>query len=180
MTHCVVFTGGPGSGKTSVLEALQKSGYRTKSEVGRKVIQQEVAKGSDSVPWANKQRFASKMLKKEVNALATLSNEGRTVFFDRSVIDVYGYCQLETLLVSRELLHQCSTANYIKTVFMFPPWQAIYQNDEERKQGFDTAVDTYRAMIKAYSHFGYQPIEMSLNSVEERMNFVLDRVKRVD
>ncbi|ARR08937.1 ATP-binding protein [Vibrio campbellii] len=39
MNNLIVFTGGPGSGKTSVIEHLIKLGYACAPETGRKVIQ---------------------------------------------------------------------------------------------------------------------------------------------
>ena len=51
MNNLIVFTGGPGAGKTSVIEKLIELGYACAPEVGRKVIKQQVALDGDALPW---------------------------------------------------------------------------------------------------------------------------------
>jgi 2-hydroxychromene-2-carboxylate isomerase len=42
-----IFTGGPGAGKTTVLEVLQARGYPCVEETGRKIIQEQKATGGN-------------------------------------------------------------------------------------------------------------------------------------
>lgn len=88
------------------------------------------------------------------------------------IIDCYGYSLLENLVLTEALIHACENNQYHKAVFIFPPWRAIYENDLERKQGFDEAVRTYQTMRKAYSHFGYKLVEVPLGSVSDRVDFI--------
>jgi predicted ATPase len=63
---------------------------------------------------------------------------------------------------------------YHRKVFIAPPWQEIFQNDNERKQDFDEAERTYEAMIETYKAQGYELVELPRASVEDRAHFVLD------
>ena len=47
----IVLTGGPGGGKTSLIEALAREGFRTAPESGRAVIRREMARGGAALPW---------------------------------------------------------------------------------------------------------------------------------
>jgi predicted ATPase len=47
---CFIFTGTPGSGKTSVIVELEKLGHSVIHEAATDVISQEQAKGCDA-PW---------------------------------------------------------------------------------------------------------------------------------
>ncbi|MGL6153435.1 MAG: AAA family ATPase [Aeromonas sobria] len=175
MNNRVIFTGGPGSGKTSVINFLGQLGYPSATEVGRKVIQIQIERNGIALPWKDKVAFRDAMVLEELNNYKTHDNSGLT-FFDRSIIDSYGYSQLEQIAVSELLSRSCRELTYHKKVFIFPPWEAIYENDIERKQDFNEAVATYHEMMKAYKKFGYELIEVPKFSVQERAEFILDMV----
>lgn len=175
MNNRVVFTGGPGSGKTSVLEFLFKMGYPVAPEVGRKVIQAQMALQGSALPWLDKIAFRDEMVLQEINNYQNYGNTGMT-FYDRSMIDAYGYSQLEHIPISDQLLAKCAELNYCRHVFTFPPWEEIYENDAERKQSFTKAVETYHQMLSAYLTFGYNLIEVPKVSVEERAKFIMRKL----
>lgn len=56
------------------------------------------------------------------------------------------------------------------------PWESIYQNDSERKQTFSEAVNTYQVMVSCYLKFGYSVTEMPLDTVKNRLQFILKAV----
>lgn len=67
MNNRVVFTGGPGSGKTTVIEFLNRLGYPSTPEVGRKVIQTQVKYQGTALPWQYKTEFRDEMVLEEIN-----------------------------------------------------------------------------------------------------------------
>lgn len=48
-----ILTGGPGSGKSTVLKLLSDMGYLTVEETGRNIIQKQIKSLGDAVPWNN-------------------------------------------------------------------------------------------------------------------------------
>ncbi len=62
---------------------------------------------------------------------------------------------------------------YHHRVFVAPPWPQIFAQDAERKQSFEEAQATYEVMIETYSGFGYELIPLPLDSVEQRVRFVM-------
>lgn len=46
-----VLTGGPGSGKTTLIEALRTAGFATLPEAGRGIIRDQMAIGGPALPW---------------------------------------------------------------------------------------------------------------------------------
>lgn len=175
MNNRIVLTGGPGSGKTSVIECLNSLGYPSAPEVGRKIIQSQVKSDGIALPWLNKAAFRDKMVQAEITNYEVYGHSTLT-FFDRGMIDSYGYSQLEQIAISPFLLSKCRELIYHKSVFVFPPWPSIYQNDVERKQDFNTAVKTYEEMLKAYNKFGYELIEVPKVSVRQRAAFILSQL----
>lgn len=61
-----IFTGGPGAGKTTVVEHLRIRGFSTVEESGRKIIKQQVLSNENAVPWLDRQKYASMMEKDSV------------------------------------------------------------------------------------------------------------------
>jgi predicted ATPase len=74
------------------------------------------------------------------------------------------------------LLEKCGELIYCRKVFIFPPWEEIYENDAERKQDFIEAIATYREMVNAYIKFGYELIEVPKVSVKERAQFIVSEM----
>ena len=175
MNHKIIFTGGPGSGKTSTIAYLESLGYKSVSESGRKIIQQQMKIKSPSLPWENKESFRDLMVSMDINNYK-ICNYKYITFFDRGIIDSYGYSQLESIKISETLLKSCKELLYNKNVFIFPPWKSIYLNDDERKQDFDDAIATYKAIKSAYKKFKYRLIEVPRLPVKERAKFILNKI----
>lgn len=176
LNNRVVFTGGPGAGKTSVIELLCQLGYQSAPEVGRKVIQAQMKSQGTALPWLDKAAFRDEMVLEEINNYECY-NDAEITLYDRSIIDSYGYSTLEKIPISELLLSKCRELNYCRQVFIFPPWKEIYANDTERKQDFIEAVATYHAMMNAYTRFGYDLIEVPKVSVLERAEFIIGKLK---
>ncbi|NRB66931.1 MAG: ATP-binding protein [Vibrio sp.] len=174
MERFIVFTGGPGSGKTSVIEHLQSLGYKTADEVGRRVIQQQVESGGNALPWLDKTAFRNAMVSAEIDKYRRIGIGEEYVFFERSIVDSYGYSLLEGLTLTENLTQHCYQLRHNLQVFVFPPWKEIFTHDAERKQGFAEAVATYEKMREAYKLFGYTLTEVPTGSVELRSQFILD------
>ncbi|WP_010251519.1 AAA family ATPase [Myroides injenensis] len=174
MSSKIVFTGGPGSGKTTLLNALSEKGYSIVPEVGRAVIQCQIAKGGSALPWKDKQLFYQEMLNRSVEDY-TIHNNGLTLW-DRGIIDCIGYAYLEELLVEKQELELVKKYPYNKSVFILPPWESIYERDKERKQTYEEAIRTYEMMRKVYCQFGYQCIELPKVSIQERIDFVIKNI----
>ncbi|WP_413513509.1 AAA family ATPase [Myroides odoratus] len=168
-----IFTGGPGSGKSAVLEALATLGYTVVPEVGRALIKQQIQNQGEALPWKNKQLFFEQMFRQSLFDYHQNPSD-RLTFFDRGLLDSIGYAHLENLNVTVNQLASARETTYAKTVFIFPPWEAIYQQDAERKQAFEVAVETHKVMQLTYEFFGYQLIEIPCLSIEKRVEFIVE------
>jgi len=171
-----VLTGGPGSGKTALVEALRARGYACSVEAGRGVIQHQVAIQGPALPWLDPILFAEMMLSWEMRSYDLAQQTPGPVFFDRGVPDVQGYLQLLKFPVPSHILKASHIFRYNSTVFIAPPWKEIFRQDRERKQDFDEAVRTYETMRAIYTELNYHLIEIPRTSIEERLDFLLNRV----
>lgn len=172
-TNYFIITGGPGMGKTSLLDALQQQGYTCIPETGRTIIQHQVTTGGNALPWADRSAFARLMFRQSVADYEAQRPSGQPVFFDRGIPDVQGYLALCGLPVPPDVAAACRDLRYNSLVFMTPPWKEIYENDRERKQSFEEAVRTFDMMQETYSSLGYQLEILPKSSVAERVRHVL-------
>ncbi|HHH3033692.1 TPA: AAA family ATPase, partial [Serratia marcescens] len=89
----IVLTGGPGSGKSTLIEVLHRRGYPHSQEAGRAIIQDQASIGGNALPWGDRQAFAERMLDWELRSWREAT--GATCwFFDRGLPDIAGYLTL--------------------------------------------------------------------------------------
>ena len=178
--HLHVITGGPGAGKTTLIDALAAAGVATSAEVGRAIIREQVAAGGDALPWADEQAFAALMLPREVaaqaEALAHVSTGGGPVVLDRGVPDVIGFLRVSGLAVPAAFDAAARATRYNPRVFLAPFWAEIYAHDPERRQPAALAQATEAVMRETYATFGYTLVELPRATVAERVAFVLARL----
>jgi predicted ATPase len=170
-----VVTGGPGSGKSTLIDALERCGYSRSIEAGRGVIQDQVSIGGHALPWDDRSLFAELMLCWEMRSYQIAKHSSGLVFFDRGVPDVLGYLRLIGQPIPDHMHRTAEIFRFNRRVFIAPPWREIFHPDRERKQDFDEAVRTHDALVATYTACGYELIELPRVSVEERMRFVLDQ-----
>lgn len=171
-----VLTGGPGSGKSTLIEALRTSGYVCLNEGGRGIIQDQVAIGGRGVPWHDAALFAELMLSWDMRSYRIAEQLVGPVFFDRGVVDVAAYFRLIGLSPPKHVERAVEVFRYNPRVFIAPPWPEIYAQDRERKQDFEEAVRTHEAMVATYNECGYELIQLPRETVEDRLQFVLDSI----
>jgi len=171
-----ILTGGPGSGKSSIIAGLRKRGFASTPEAGRAIIQDQVAIEGRALPWLDRMLFAELMLSWDIRSYHLAEEQPSLVFFDRGIPDVLGYLRLSGLHVPDHMNKAAALFPYSKDVFIAPPWKEIFRQDQERKQDFDEAVRTYDALASVYETLGYELIPVPLRSVDDRVEFILDRL----
>ena len=174
--HFHIITGGPGSGKTSLIDALAADGVQVMPEAGRAIIQDQVAIGGSALPWLDREAFAAQMLGWEMRSYRAAAGLSGPVFFDRGIPDIVGYFRVCGLPVPPHVLRAAELHPYDRKVFIAPHWPEIYAQDAERRQTSDEAEATHHAMMEVYSQLGYELVPLPLAPVAERVRFVRKQV----
>lgn len=180
MTNCTdglfVVTGGPGSGKSTLLAALAARGVATSEEAGRAIIRQQARIGGAALPWGDPRLYAETMLAWEMRSHETALRRPGPVVFDRGVPDVIGYLRVVGLPVPEHMRRAAALHRYNRTVFIAPPWPAIFAQDAERRQTLEEAERTFEAMRETYEEYGYALIELPRAPVEDRAALVIEAI----
>lgn len=170
-----VITGGPCSGKTTLVHALKKEGYGGIEEVARPLLRKEKNGKDNLVAYKNSLPFLEVELQKSLANYERAQQENKAVtFFDRGIPDIIAYARLCNVPISI-LLHQAALINrYNKTVFIAPPWRAIYCTDPERTESYEESVRIFHTITEVYKEYGYTLVELPQSTIQERVQFVRD------
>ncbi len=176
--NLIILTGGPGAGKTTLINALHKRGYHTSPEVARNVIETQQENGGTALPWRDNEAYCQLMIQGSLQAWQegikhAAAPKPAPIFFDRGLPDSLAHRRLYHLPQDRVLMNALGTCRYCRTVFMLPPWAEIYQTDTARKQDFAEAVRTYDVLYQTYLDCHYEPVEIEKAPVEQRVEQIL-------
>ena len=170
MPHVIV-TGGPGAGKTTLLSELGAMGYGTVDESARAIIAERLVRGES--PRPDPDAFAREILRRDIEKYLNRPRTSEWVFFDRGLIEAIGMLHEASSLSTSELTSMLATYPFHATVFVLPPWEAIYATDAERDQSFADAVDVHRRVVQWYRSCGYVLDEVPRLAVAQRAEHVL-------
>ena len=173
MTRKFILTGGPCTGKTETLKAMESEGFQVMTEAARIVIEREQAKGSDSLPWLDRDKFQKAVLEKQLELESRLEG-GKDTFLDRGVPDGLVYYRLDGIEPPKELLEAAKNHRYDKVFVldMLPN----YKTDEARKEDPETMKRIHQLVKEIYRELGYDIVEVPPASVKERVKLIMARM----
>lgn len=179
-TKRVVITGGPATGKTSLIEFLKTLDYPCFPEIIREFTIEETEDKDTATLQSNPIVFADDSLsfnQRLINGRNSQYQDSLTldnpcVFFDRGLPDVLAYMDFFNQEYDSNFTDICQQAAY-DTVFILPPWKEIFEGDGERFETFSEATQLHDHLVERYTYFGRPPIEVPKGSVKERIDFIL-------
>ncbi|MCG7623997.1 AAA family ATPase [Epibacterium sp. Ofav1-8] len=170
--HFFVVTGGPGTGKTSLITELACRGFHTVPESGRTIIREEMASGGDALPWADRTAYAERLLERDLRTYSAARALSGPTIFDRGIPDTLGYLKLCGLPVPPHVAAAAKAAHYNRRVFLAPFWDEIFTQDSERKQTRAEAEATCAVLRETYTALGYKITELPCTDIVTRADFV--------
>jgi predicted ATPase len=167
-----VITGGPGFGKSVLIEKLCELGYRVGSEFARQLITWQISEGGDILPWKDIAEFEKRVTEKRVEFLKSVDIDS-IAFSDRGLPDQAAFSMYKGKEISPQLNLALKENRYAKKVFLTPPWPQIFQNDQIRTETFEEAERIHQFIVKAYLNNGYELIDLPFVSPDERIEFII-------
>lgn len=173
----ILLTGGPGTGKTTILSELEKRGYICFPEVSREIILEAQKEGIDQLFLTKPDEFNKKLLTGRISQFNNcVTIESEYIFLDRGLPDIIAYNNYIEVDSSPEVITAVTDFIY-DFVFVFPPWKKIYKNDNERYESFDEAQKIHENLKKTYEGLSYDVCEVPLGDISDRANYILNIIE---
>lgn len=180
----VVISGGPGTGKTSLIETLQNAGHSCSHEIIR-LFTEELKKNTHP----EDQQTNPLVFSEDPLQFNTLLLQGRSAqfheadqtqakwhFFDRSVIDVLAYMDHFDQPYPFSFVQAATELRYDR-VFLLPPWKDIYVQDSERMESFEEALKIHECLMASYREYNYSPLLVPPGPLPKRMAYLLKHLR---
>ncbi len=141
----IVITGSSGGGKSTLITELSEMGYTVFHEVATEIVREQLAANGDITPWQNPNAFCKLLIAKSIadfhRAKAISDVLERVIFFDRSYLEGIRYYKALNTIDTNKYDYFINDLRYLDTIYVTPPWEEIYNQDEERKHSFEKSVD---------------------------------------
>ena len=170
----IVITGGPGTGKTSVIMELEQKGHLCLHEISRQVTLEAQKEGISQLFLEKPLLFSEKLLEGRIKQYKEAEKRNSDVIFiDRGIPDVVAYLDYFGNDYP-SIFTQAFTDYRYDQVFILPPWETIYTRDNERYESFEQAVLIHHHLHQSYHTAGYEPIEVPTGNIKKRVSYILD------
>lgn len=176
MPKKIVITGGPGTGKTSLINQLESKGFNCMHEISRDVILKAQEEGIDQLFLEDPILFSVKLLEGRLAQYHEGNNtNNKILFYDRGLPDITAYMDYLGTNYPDSFHNTCLENRYHK-VFILPPWEDIYMQDNERYETFIEAKNIYSYLTTSYKKYNYEVHEIPLGSIKHRIEYILDQL----
>ncbi|MFD2726474.1 AAA family ATPase [Hyunsoonleella rubra] len=169
----VVITGGPGTGKSSIIHELEERNHVCFEEISRQITLDAQKEGIEQLFLSNPLLFSELLLEGRIKQFRNADHlETEFVFFDRGIPDVLAYMDYAGNAFPENFVNATMQSVY-DTVFILKPWKAIYKSDNERYENFEQSEEIHQHLLNTYSTYNYKPIDVPFGTVEARTDFIL-------
>jgi predicted ATPase len=174
----VVITGGPGSGKTTLVEALERRGYATVPEAALQVIDELNARhgvdGQKAWRGAHRAEFQELVLARQI-ALEDAAGDPPVLFLDRGRLDGVAYCRFFAVPMPPGYLERARAGRYDRVLVLDTLASFAERGASGRTSTREDSHALGRALDAEYRAAGHAVARLpELRDVEARLAFVLD------
>ncbi|MCG9791146.1 AAA family ATPase [Flavobacterium algicola] len=175
--NIILLIGGPGTGKSSILNELKDKGFCCYPEISREITLEAQKNGIDQLFLEQPLLFSQLLLEGRQKQHQEATQEAdKTVFIDRGLPDILAYMHFAKQDYPEHFTTSCQDHRYTK-IFMLAPWEEIYVIDDARYETYEQALDVHQHIVDTYKSFGYDPIEVPRDTIENRTAYILNAIQ---
>ena len=175
----IVITGGPSTGKSTVINELKNRGFTCFDEVSRDIIKEAQKEGIEQLFLADPLLFSRKLIEGRLKQYHKADKTNKPlIFFDRGIPDVNAYLRYVKQDIPEEFEKITKEHPYYRLTFIMPPWEDIYTTDAERYESFNQAQLIHNKLVNYYKELEYYLIFVPFGPVEKRVDYILDSIKK--
>lgn len=173
-----VLTGGPNSGKTSVINRLREKKFDVLDETAREAIRCLPCKPQNELEFIElEKRIFTMQLTEE----ARIDSKPGIKFLDRGLPDIIAYCLLNALSIPKDFANRELFSNRYAGIFILERMPFLQDGGRIEKNDFE-AQRAHERIIEAYRGYGYSLIQVPIfqigrAGIEKRVEFICDYVQ---
>lgn len=169
MAKKYILTGGPGSGKTSILLSLGKKGEYIIKEAAEDTIKFYRSKGIDN-PW-DYEDFQTEILNLQIQREKDIPDGIERVFIDRGIPDGLAYSNPKSKIYEKTLI-EANKTRYEK-IFVIESL-GFLENTIIRREDSKKAIEIGLRLQDIYTDLGYNIIKIPAFPLEKRVELILE------
>ena len=172
-TSKIVISGGPGGGKTTIINALKQLGYFCYDEISRDLIEKGIKSGKQNLFVEDPIKFSDTLWKKreEQYKNSIIQKKYDKVFFDRSLIDITSYLEF---IGKRNINLEKKLVNFnYDVVFLVKPIKKNYRKDSSRYEDYNESIKIHNILKKNY-RIQFKTINVPYRKLSKRLNFIIE------
>ena len=172
-TKKIVVTGGPGSGKTCIILALERLGEHIVREAATDHIMYMQAQGI-ACPWEHDD-FQIQIAQLQKFHESRIHSDAQRIFLDRGCHD--GLAYLEPNSTNYKKVEQISQTSHYDLVFVVEPLD-FTEKTVVRRENREEAEALAKKFVTIYRQAGFEPIMIKPGPLVQRVDAVMKEVKK--
>jgi len=170
MTKKYILTGGPGTGKSSILLALEQRGEYTLAEAATDIIRYQQAL-RNLTPWIDTDRFQGDILDLQLRREKNIPTGIERGFIDRGILDGAAYYIKDNKEIPAKLEEEAKKTDYEK-IFLIENLGHCLKTGV-RRENLEESLQLEGILEKLYRKHGYEITRIGPGTVEERAQSIL-------
>lgn len=149
-------------------------GHDIVPEISRQVTLEAKKEGTNQLFLTNPLLFSNKILEGRIDQFKLAETcKSANLFYDRGIPDVSAYMDYMQTDYPYHFQEACEYYPY-DSVFLLPPWESIYIQDNERYESYDQAKLIYEFLYRKYADLGYNIYNVPEGTSRNRAEFILE------
>lgn len=175
-----IITGGPGAGKTSIINYLAKSGYLVAPEAATEIIEEELKKNIES-PWRADDYHIRMYELISKRQLEVQNSPASIAFFDRGHLDGISYILLQKRTLYQYVVDRVQSSidtQYFNNRVFFIDSLGFVVPGPARNEDLQESLQKAQCLEQNYRTMGYEIVHIPPGPVEERAQIIIAYVTK--
>lgn len=175
-----IITGGPGTGKTSIINCLATLGYVVMPEAATDIIEEGLRQNIEK-PWRADDYHIKVYALIEKRKQEAQNSNAPVIFFDRGHLDGISYILLQKRKLHQQVIDCVQTTMdthfFAKKVFLIESLGFV-QPGPARTETLEESLEKAHHLEMNYSALGYEIVSIPTGSVSERAKWIIDHIAK--